>query len=133
MTTNQPTPKIYTGPSGGLKKDSQWLASEDIGTREVTVTIEHVEIYNDVAFDGGRKEAKVSALKFAGKEKRMILNATNRKTLVRLYGMDTAQWQGKPVTLYVDMRVRQVGGGYGPGLRIKSEPAKAHTAQEAAQ
>lgn len=133
MTTNQPTPKIYSGPSGGLKKDSQWLASEDIGTREVTVTIEQVEIYNDVAFDAGRKEAKVAALKFAGKEKRMILNATNRKTLVRLYGMDTAQWQGKQVTLYVDMRVRQVGGGYGPGLRIKSEPAKAHTAQEGAQ
>ena len=133
MTTNQPTPKIYTGPSGGLKKDSQWLASEDIGTREVTVTIEHAEIYNDVAFDAGRREAKVSALKFVGKDKRMILNATNRKTLVRLYGMDTAQWQGKQVTLYVDMRVRQVGGGYGPGLRIKSEPAKAHTAQEGAQ
>lgn len=122
--TTQPTPKIYTGPSGGLKKDSQWLASEDIGTREIVVTIEHAEIYNDVAFDAGRKEAKVSALKFAGKEKRMILNATNRKTLVRLYGMDTAQWQGKPVTLFVDMRVRQVGGGYGPGIRIKSEPAK---------
>lgn len=124
MTTTQPTPKIYTGPSGGLKKESQWLASEDIGTKEVTVTIEHVEIYNDVTFDAGRKEAKVSALKFVGKEKRMILNATNRKTLVRLYGMDTSAWQGKPVTLYVDMRVRQVGGGYGPGLRIKSEPAR---------
>lgn len=119
---NTPTPKIYTGPSGGLKKESAWLASEDIGEREVIVTIEEVEVYADVAFDAGRKEARVGALKFSGKEKRMILNSTNRKALVRLYGMETKAWRGKAVTLYVDANVR-FGKERVSGLRIRCSPA----------
>lgn len=120
---NQPTGQPYTGPSGGLKKDSHWLASEDIGQRDVAVTIEAVEIYKDVVFDAGRKEPRLGALKFAGKEKRMILNATNRKALVRLFGMETKDWIGKGVTLYVDPNVRR-GGERVPGLRIRTEPAR---------
>lgn len=123
MNTPPPTPKIYTGPSGGLKKESAWLASEDIGEREVVVTIEEVELYADVAFDAGRKEARVGALKFAGKDKRMILNSTNRKALVRLYGMETKAWRGKTVTLYVDANVR-FGKERVSGLRIRSTPAQ---------
>lgn len=122
MNPPTPTPKIYTGPSGGLKKESAWLASEDIGAREVGVTIEEVELYADVVFDAGRKEARVGALKFAGKDKRMILNSTNRKALVRLFGMETKDWRGKAVVLYVDSNVR-LGKERVSGLRIRSTPA----------
>lgn len=122
MNQEKPTPKIYTGPSGGLKKESAWLASEDIGEREVTVTIDEVEIYTDVVFDAGRKEARVGALKFTGKDKRMILNSTNRKALVRLFGMETKDWRGKSVVLYVDSNVR-LGKERVSGLRIRSTPA----------
>lgn len=109
----------YTGPSGALKKPSPWLAAEDIGNREVRVVIETAEIFKNVEFDQGRTEESVGALKFVGKEKRMILNSTNRKTLVNLYGMSAADWQNKPVTLYVDFKVRMMSKTVA-GLRIKA-------------
>lgn len=122
----QPTGKTYTGPSGGLKKPSQWLASEDIADKEVRVVIEAAEIYEAVEFEAGRTENHVSALKFQGKDKRMILNGTNRRTLVNLYGMLVADWIGKPVILYVDFRVKAFGV-VKPGLRLKAAPDSVRT------
>lgn len=117
----KPAPIPYTGASGGLKKPSPWLASEDIGAAQVRVIIEAVEIYKGVEFDQGRVEESIGALKFAGKEKRMILNSTNRKALVNLYGMETRDWLGKPVLLVVDMKVKMMGKIVA-GLRIKPAP-----------
>ena len=111
--------KPYTGPSGGLKKPSQWLASEDLADKEARVVIEAVELYDAVEFDAGRTEQNIGALKFQGKEKRMIINATNRKALVNLYGMNTADWVGKPVVVYVDFKVKAFGT-IKPGLRLKA-------------
>ena len=125
------TPTIYTGPSGGLKKESQWLASEDIGSRDVTVTIEAVEKYTGAEFEGGRKE-NVGALKFAGKEKRLILNSTNRRALVRLYGMETKDWIGKPVTLHV-AKLKRTFGEREFGLRIRTEPGRVQRAEDGGQ
>lgn len=112
------TQETYTGPSGGLKKDSPWLASEDIGTGEKRVLIEDVTLHKNVKFDKGRTEEKLGALKLGGIEKRMVLNATNRKKLVKLYGMDTKEWRGKWVTLWVDTNVKMAGEIVN-GLRIK--------------
>lgn len=129
MSTQQKQPpkgRSYAGPSGGLKKDAFWLASEDLGSREVVAVIEDVLLYDDVAFEKGRKESGVPALKFVGKEKQMILNATNRKAVARLYGLETKDWRGKSVTIYVDGNVN-FGGKTVSGLRIKSEvPGKAN-------
>lgn len=114
-----PTGEQYVGPSGGLKKPSEWLASEDLPLdREIEVTIEDVLLFRDVKFDAGRVEPKVAALKFAGKEKRMILNSTNRKRLVKMFTSDTREWRGKAVSLYVDPNVR-MGRDTVNGLRIK--------------
>lgn len=118
---SKPIPTTYTGASGGLKKPSPWLASEDIGAAQVRVVIEAVEIYKGVEFDQGRVEESIGALKFQGKEKRMILNSTNRKALVNLYGMETRDWIGKPVLLVVDTKVRMMGKIVA-GLRIKPAP-----------
>lgn len=109
----------YSGPSGGLKKPSQWLASEDLNIgAEVKATIEDVLRHKGVEFDRGRKE-DVGAIKFVGKDKQLVLNATNRKTLVRLFGTDTKEWRGKSVCIYVEAGVRLPSGGRGLGLRIK--------------
>lgn len=121
-----PQGQPYSGPSGALKKPSPWLAAEDIGEREVKVTIETAEIFSAVEFDQGRTEQNVGALKFVGKEKRMVLNSTNRKALVNLYGMSTADWQGKPVVLFVDFNVRMMGKKVA-GLRIKAAPDSVRT------
>lgn len=112
----------YSGPPGGLKKDSPWLASEDVGTLEMRVQIEDVLRHRNVKFEAGRVEAKVGTLKFTGIEKQMILNATNRKMLGRLFGLDAGNWRTQWVVLYVDGNVKQVGGGIGNGLRIKEAP-----------
>lgn len=110
--------EIYTGPSGGLKKDSPWLASEDVGDAELRVMIEDVSVHKNVAFDKGRVEPKVGALKLSGMVKRMVLNSTNRKRLVKMFGMDTKFWRGKWVTLWVDTNVKMAGEIVN-GLRIK--------------
>lgn len=114
----------YNGPSGGLKKPSLWLASEDLVLgAEAKATIQDVELHKDVAFEAGRKEPKVAALRFVGKEKLLVLNATNRKTLVRLFGTDTKEWRGKTIALYVATGVRSPSGGTCNGLRIKEATA----------
>ncbi len=113
----------YTGPSGGLKKPSDWLASEDLPLgKEVPVEIEDVRLFKNVKFEGGRVEAKVAALKFKGRDKMMILNATNRKRLIKMFTNDTTQWRAQAVRLYVDPKVKNPAGGEPVcGLRIKEE------------
>lgn len=126
----QPQGEVYTGPSGALKKPSPWLASEDIGDKQPRVVIETVEIFSNVEFDQGRVEASLGALKFAGKEKRMVLNSTNRKALVNLYGMNTGDWVGKPVVLFVDFNVKMMGKKV-TGIRIKAAPDSVRSISQA--
>ena len=83
--------------------------------------------YGDLTLGGGRKEAHV-VIKFREKKvpgvdevKPLILNATNRKTLKKLFGGDSAAvLEGKRIQLYVDPKVRDPqDGGFTEGLRIK--------------
>jgi hypothetical protein len=109
----------FEGRAADMRK-SPWLASEDLdgAKKDVLVTIEDVMRHENATFDEGRTEPRVFSLKFAGKEKQMILNATNRKVLARAFGMKTANWRGQTVALYVDPRVR-FGGKTVKGLRIR--------------
>lgn len=118
----------YRGPVSAMKK-SPWLASEDLLGIEggVDVTIEAVMRHEQAVFDEGRVEAEVYSLKFEGKEKELVLNATNRKTLARAYGARTTEWAGKEINVYVQDGVRKPGGKRGEtttGLRVRpvSEP-----------
>jgi hypothetical protein len=123
MTTDeQPTgkePKIFTGLSGMLRT-SPWLASEDlVGLGDVPAEIEDVLLYDEVAFDKGRKEKNVPALKFRGKAKQLVLRTSaNRRSLVRMYGANTQAWRGKIIYIYHDPEVRFGGRAVG-GIRIK--------------
>lgn len=112
-------PKSFTGLSGMLRT-SPWLASEDlIGLGDVPAEIEDVLLYDEVAFDKGRKEKNVPALKFKGKAKQLVLRATaNRRALVRMYGANTQAWRGKTVYIYHDPEVKFGGRAVG-GIRIK--------------
>lgn len=116
---NNKEPKSFTGLSGMLRT-SPWLASEDlIGLGDVPAEIEDVLLYDEVAFDRGRKEKNVPALKFKGKAKQLVLRATaNRRALVRMYGANTQSWRGKTVYIYHDPEVR-FGGKVVGGIRIK--------------
>jgi hypothetical protein len=115
---NEPNAVEFEGRSGEMR-DSPWLASEDIlGLGDVKVTIEKVERHNNIEFEGGRKKPVVFSITFKGKNRRLVLNGTNRKTLVEKFGNDVRSWKGKEVVLYVQPGIK-VGKEMKNGIRIK--------------
>jgi hypothetical protein len=113
----------FDGKSPAMKKDTPWISSEDLlDAGEVAVEIEGVFKHVDAEFDEGRKET-VYSLAFKGKQRQLILNATNRKTLVNKFGTtDVKKWIGQTITLYVKKDVRKPGGKRGEttcGIRVK--------------
>jgi hypothetical protein len=118
-TTTPNNAKVFTGLSGMLRT-SPWLASEDlVGLGDVPAEIEDVLLYDEVAFDKGRKERNVPALKFRGKAKQLVLRTSaNRRSLVRMFGANTQAWRGKTIYIYHDPEVRFGGRAVG-GIRIK--------------
>ena len=114
----------FSGRSSQMR-ESEWLASEDIvGLGDVAAEIEHIFKHEQVEFDEGRKET-VHAIAFKGKKKQLVLNATNRKTLVNMFGPETTEWIGQTVKLHV-VSVKAFGE-MTHGIRIRregSEPLK---------
>ena len=106
-----------------MKTTSKFLASEDfIGLGEVEVTISGLYENQDEVMQDGKKKS-FHSIGFNDKPKRMVLNATNRKTLAAAFGADTKAWIGKKVSVYVKDGIRNPGGGETVcGLRIKAEP-----------
>lgn len=97
--------KYAESPSKDLK------AAEFIGmnlrVRIQTVTIQHFD-----ATDQQPAQDK-PRLTFAGKEKGLILNATNTRTLVKAYGPNSDSWVGHEVGLTVqDYTDRGFGHGW---------------------
>jgi hypothetical protein len=64
---------------------------------DLTVTIDYVQ-REEVTGAGGKKD-ECSVAHLVG-EKPMILNATNSKTIAKLYGPYIEDWAGKPITLF---------------------------------
>ena len=113
----------FSGHSSQMRGDSPWLASEDLlGRGDVQVTIGKCFFHRGAEFDEGRKE-DVYALSFEGKSKQLVLNATNRRTLVSLYGADVARWAGQE-----DLALRQ---GRHPGVR-QGNDRHSHSGEEIA-
>lgn len=113
----------FKGSVSSMKK-SPWLSSEDLlGLRDgVNVDVESVHRHQNAVFDEGRIEAEVFSLKFKGKDKELVLNATNRKTMAKAYTSLTSNWIGKTVNIHVVDGVRKPGGKKGEtttGLRIR--------------
>ncbi len=81
-------------PSGGNSDDLK--AAEFLG-KNLKLTIERVDtvIYNE----GEPNEQQKTVLYFVGKDKRLVLNATNNETLCKAYGQHDDTWPGKQVGL----------------------------------
>ena len=110
----------FEGRSAEMKKATPWLASEDIlGIAPVKVTVEKCFLHKQAEFDGGRKE-DVYALKFQGKTKQLVMNSTNRRMMVSLFGPNVKDWEGKTVELIV-VDCKMMGKDV-QGIRI--QPAK---------
>jgi len=113
---------LFTGKVSQMKANSKFLGSEDLaGLGSVEMEIAGVyQFADEIMQDGKKKEG--FALGFAKTDKRLILNATNRKVLAFSFGADTKAWAGKKVSVYVQDGVRNpAGGATVSGLRIKTE------------
>ena len=115
--------KTFTGKVSQMKQASKFLASEDfIGLGDINVIISGVFEHADEVMQDGKKKSFYT-VGFEKTPKRMVLNATNRKTLAACFGADTNNWRGKPVQIYVKDGVRNPAGGETVcGLRIKAKP-----------
>jgi hypothetical protein len=75
---------------------SQWLKSIDLDGGELTVNIRGLSREKV----GKEQEQKIIIEWLEDGVKPMILNKSNATTIGKLYGQDTSQWRGRPVTLY---------------------------------
>lgn len=134
---NQSKIRILQGEErlGAAARSSAFLAVEDFAAgSEPILTIKEVG-YGECVLDGGRKEdhdviffeeQSVPGLPVV---RPLIVNSTNRKTLLAVYGdLSAAALEGKRVRLYIDPCVKAVGGGTTQGIRIRKlvppEPAQ---------
>ena len=109
----------FDGRAGEMR-DSPWLASEDLhGLDAIDLEISNVFKSNDVEFEGGRKKDIVYSLEFKNAKRQLVLNGTNRKTMVALYGADVKGWIGKKITIYVEHNIK-VGREFKDGLRLRA-------------
>lgn len=117
-----PAGQDYKGPSG-IARDSNWLTNEDIPhDRDTVVTIESVVLRRNLKMQGGRPKDVALSLKFVGKGRELMLNATNRKTLAALFSSnECAQWYQRKIALYVEQDVRRPDGTRGPAVRIRAK------------
>jgi len=125
QTTNETNKmeKQFTGKVSQMKQASKFLASEDfLGLGDIDVTITGIYEHADEVMQDGKKKSFYS-IGFNDKPKRMVLNATNRKTLAACFGADTKNWIGKNIQIYVKDGIRNPAGGDAVcGLRIKAKP-----------
>lgn len=105
---------------------SKYLRAADFEDGDAVLTIERVE--PDKV--GMGKDAKdVWVVYFEGEDKGLILNKTNTNTVAKLYGDDTDDWIGKPVTLFateVQFQSEMV-----EAIRVRSKPPKRPVAKAA--
>ena len=113
--------------------DREYIGSWDLPRdRDAVVKIRDVKA---AVLNNGRTQNKKPILYFDGKEKGMVCNKTNAKTVASLYGNDVAGWIGKSIALYVATTRDPSGGGDVECIRVrptapKAEPVKGK--QEAA-
>ena|SRR5688572_17965757 len=123
----------YRGPSG-LLKDTDWLTAETIPTdKDTQVQVEDVQRFKNLKLGGGqRQDVKKSAgaLKFKGKDRMLILNATNLKVMSALFGSNTAGWVNQWIALHVE-RVAAFGMQV-DAIRIRPERIKPPMAEKVA-
>lgn len=110
---------------------SKYLKADDLGDKSIVVVIDRVEM--ETLGQGRDKETKPVVF-FKGKEKGLVLNKTNANTISKLYGGETDEWEGKPITIMA--REVEMQGDMVMAIRVslqKPVPKKQGTAPAAAQ
>ena len=92
------------------------LKAKDFIGKHLKVVISAVDTRDYPATDTQPADTK-AVLSFEGKEKTLVLNATNTKALISGYGRESEEWIGKGVGLTV---ADYTDKGYGHGWVVKA-------------
>jgi hypothetical protein len=103
--------------------DSRCLRVWHLEGREKTLTIERTARLTSGSKDGSEK--KQALVYFQGVPLPLVLNATNRDTIIQLYGKARSGWVGKRLTLYPDQT--KAFGKMQDCIRIRNEVPKPAT------
>jgi hypothetical protein len=90
-----------------LAYGSQYLSANDIGDRKIRTKIKKVR-KQELRGNDDKKKTKF-ILFFESIDKPMVLNATNKNTLVDALGRAPASWIGATIGIYVDPNVTYAG------------------------
>lgn len=112
---------------GKLLNPSAYLADVELHGKDVTLTVAGIT-REEVFMEGNKKDTK-PILSFEKTPKKFILNRTNEKAMVKLYGVNAEDWIGKRVTLYPT--TCKVKGEVTGCIRVRVAPAA--TTQEGAE
>ncbi len=100
--------------------DREYIGHFDLPEgRDVIVTISKV-IGGELTNVGGRKNKK-PIIYFENKERGMVCNKTNGKSIMNMYGPIVEEWKGKRIALYVAMTRSPDGSGDVPCIRIRPQ------------
>ncbi len=79
--------------------DKNYLRWFHLKGQDVTVEIEKVERNVELTMRGGKKSKK-TLIHFKGKDKPLVLNATNGESIAELHGNKPTGWIGQKVVLF---------------------------------
>ena len=98
------------------ESESLDLKAKDFVGQNLKAKIAGVEMVHFVA-NGDQPAQDKPRLKFEGKDKGLVLNVTNVKTLIQAYGPDSDSWAGHEVGLSVQDYSDK---GFPPGWVVKA-------------
>lgn len=102
--------------------DKPYLGHWDLPDgKDVVVVIDNVEAGE--LHVPGKKAEKKPLLTLRKTDKKMVCNATNSKTIAKLYGNSVEEWIGKPIALYKTTTNAQ-GGEQVECIRVRPTPPK---------
>ena len=102
---------------------SDYLKESDLKKQAIKLVVEKAEVHEV----GQEKEKKV-VLSFTGKDKTLVLNKTNAKTIASEYGDDYSLWAGNEITVYPDKT--NFGGEIVPCIRVRIDVPDAAPGEE---
>lgn len=101
----------------GLLTPSKYIKAASFQGRDRTITITGVKL-EELEREDGAKEMR-GLISIAETPKRWVLNVTNVKCLIALFGRETDKWLGKKVTLFPQPNEMSESGF---AIRVRGSP-----------
>ena len=114
-------PFIINPKTGHVQNTSdRFVVAGDLQGKDTKLTIVKVEC-SDETLGEGRKVKRIHVY-FKGAQKPLLLNTTNTKSIIAMYGSKAADWVGKVITLYPS--TCKFGRGMVDCIRVRATEAQ---------